>query len=68
MIWAEVMSTQSRFFFFFQNLVCVWIEIKKIKIILLFSLFFLLFMDFTRFFGTIYEPYCTILINFYFYL
>ena len=25
-------------------------------------------MDFTRFFGTIYEPYFTILTNFYFYL
>ena len=40
----------------------------KIKIILLFSLFLLLFMGPTALFGTIYELHYTISINFYLYL
>ena len=40
----------------------------KMKIILLFSLFLLLFMGPTAFFGTIYGPHCTISVKFYFYL
>ena len=38
------------------------------QLILLFSLFLLLFMGFTAFFDTIYGSYCTISTNFYFYL
>ena len=38
------------------------------QLILLFSLFLLLFMSLIAFFGTIHGPYCTILINFYLYL
>ena len=40
----------------------------KINIILLFSLFLLLFMNYTVLFCTIYKSYYTILINFYIYL
>ena len=40
----------------------------KIKIISLFSLFLLLFIGLIALFGTIYRLYCTIWINFYFYL
>ena len=38
------------------------------KIISLFNLFLLLFIDFIVFFGIIYGSYCTILTNFYLYL
>ena len=38
------------------------------QLILLFSLFLLLFMDLIAFFDTIYEFYCTISVNFYLYL
>ena len=38
------------------------------QFILLFNLFLLLFINFTVYFDTIYGFYCTILINFYFYL
>ena len=38
----------------------------KIQLILLFSLFLLLFMNPTTLFGTIHKFYCTISINFYF--
>ena len=38
------------------------------QLILLFSLFLLLFINPVTFFYTIYECYCTISINFYFYL
>ena len=43
-------------------------EKKKKKIISLFNLFLQLFMSSTTFFYTIYESYCTISSNFYFYL
>ena len=38
----------------------------KIQLILLFSLFLLLFMNPTTLFGTIHKSYCTISTNFYF--
>ena len=38
------------------------------QLILLFSLFLLLFMGSTTLFGTIHRSHCTILTNFYFYL
>jgi len=38
------------------------------QLILLFNLFLLLVMDPTALFGTILESYCTISVNFYFYL
>ena len=38
------------------------------KIILLFSVFLLLFMSFIVFFNIIHKFYCTILVNFYIYL
>jgi len=38
------------------------------QLILLFSLFFLLFIDLTALFGTIHGLHCTILAKFYFYL
>ena len=47
---------------------CAFGNRLKIKIILLFSLFLLLFMGSTTIFGTIHGLYCTISINFYFYL
>ena len=47
--------------------VCVWQKLKS-QLILLFSLFLLLFMGPTVLFGTIHEYYCTISVNFYFYL
>ena len=40
----------------------------KSQLILLFSLFLLLFMSITAFFGIIHESYSTILANFYLYL
>ena len=48
-------------------IVCVWQKLKS-QLILLFNLFLLLFMDLTVLFGTIYGSYCTISVNFYFYL
>ena len=48
-------------------LVCVWQKLKN-QLILLFSLFLLLFMNSTTFFGTIYGFHCTISANFYLYL
>ena len=82
LIWLNLnaiyfMVTYSDFFFFLRNYsdfvifnfyehyASVWIEMK---IILLFSLFLLLFMGHTTLFGTIHGSYCTILINFYLYL
>ena len=38
----------------------------KIQLILLFSLFLLLFINLTALFGTIHKSYCTISANFYF--
>ena len=49
------------------HLVCVWLSLKS-QLILLFSLFLLLFMDSIALFGTIHEFHCTILANFYLYL
>ena len=46
---------------------CVWIEIK-IKIILLFNLFLLLFIGLIALFGIIHGLHCTISTNFYLYL
>ena len=40
----------------------------KSRLILLFSLFLLLFMGLTALFGTIYESHCIISANFYIYL
>ena len=47
---------------------CAFRSGGKIKIILLFSLFFLLFMGLTALFGTIYGSHYIISIKFYFYL
>ena len=47
--------------------VCVWQKLKN-QLILIFSLFLLLFMGATAFFGIIHRSYCTISANFYFYL
>ena len=47
---------------------CIWQKIKKSLLILLFSLFLLLFMGSTVLFVTIYEFYYTISVNFYLYL
>ena len=47
---------------------CVFGLRWKIKIILLFSLFLLLFMGSIALFGTIHEPHCIISTNFYLYL
>ena len=43
-------------------------ESSKVELILLFSLFLLLFMGLTTLFGIIYRSHCIILANFYFYL
>ena len=48
-------------------LVCVWKKLKN-QLILLFSLFFLLFMGSIALFGTIHGSHCIISTNFYFYL
>ena len=50
-----------------QFLVCIW-QKSKSQLILLFSLFLLLFMDPTALFDTIYGFHCTISTNFYLYL
>ena len=47
--------------------VCVWQKLKS-QLILLFSLFLLLFISSIVIFGTIHEPHCTISVNFYLYL
>ena len=47
---------------------CVFGFSLKGQLILLFGLFLLLFMGSTALFDTIYELYCIILTNFYFYL
>ena len=49
------------------DLVCIWLCLKS-QLILLFSLFLLLFMDSTALFGTIHGSYYTISANFYLYL
>ena len=46
---------------------CVWQKLKS-QLILLFSLFLLLFMGLTALFGTIHGSHCTISTNFYLYL
>ena len=72
LIWLNLnaiyfMVTYSDFviFNFYEHYASIWIEMK---IILLFSLFLLLFMGHTTLFGTIHGSYCTILTNFYLYL
>ena len=50
------------------NNMCPFVLEWKKKIILLFSLFLLLFMSLTALFNTIYKSYGIILTNFYFYL
>ena len=48
---------------------CVYLtKIKKPAYFTIHLIFFLLFMSLFVFFGTIYGFYCTILVNFYFYL
>ena len=47
---------------------CLFGQLIFSQLILLFSLFFLLFICPTALFGTIHESYCTILTNIYFYL
>ena len=47
--------------------VCVWQKLKN-QLILLFSLFLLLFISSIALFDTIHGSHCTILANFYFYL
>ena len=47
---------------------CVFGSSLKNQLILLFNLFLLLFIGPTALFSTIYEFYCTILVNFYLYL
>ena len=68
----KVFSFTSPKIFFIQKLtllykVCVWQKLNN-QLILLFSLFLLLFMGFTILFGIIYRSYCTISTNFYLYL
>ena len=48
--------------------ICLDANKKEKKIILLFSLFLLLFISSTILFDTIYRPYCIISTNFYLYL
>ena len=47
---------------------CVFGSKLKSQLILLFSLFLLLFMGLIALFDTIYESHCTISVNFYLYL
>ena len=51
-----------------KHIKCAFGSNLKCQLILLFSLFLLLFMGLTTLFGTIHGSYCTILANFYFYL
>ena len=50
------------------KLLCMFGKNYFCQLILLFSLFLLLFMDSVAIFGTIYESHHTISVNFYFYL
>ena len=56
------------FFHYITNTKCVFGFNLKNQLILLFSLFLLLFMSFTILFGTFYNFHYTISANFYFYL